>query len=56
MTEPQLDGLSAQERDRLLKQTETIITKDSLSREIALRRIRDALRKSNAALAAGRRS
>jgi CheY-like chemotaxis protein len=46
-------NLDAEERERLLRQTETIIPKDSLSREIALRRIRDALRKSNAAINGG---
>ena len=39
--------LDQQERDRLLQQTEVILSKESLSREIAIRRIRDALRKAD---------
>jgi signal transduction histidine kinase/CheY-like chemotaxis protein len=38
--------LDQQERERLLQQTEVILSKESLSREIAIRRIRDALRKA----------
>ena len=38
--------LDAQDRDRLARQTEVILSKDSLSRELAINRIRDALRKS----------
>jgi signal transduction histidine kinase/CheY-like chemotaxis protein len=38
--------LDPQERERLLQQTEVILSKESLSREIAIRRIRDALRKA----------
>jgi signal transduction histidine kinase/response regulator RpfG family c-di-GMP phosphodiesterase len=39
--------LDQQERERLLQQTEVILSKQSLSREIAIRRIRDALRKAD---------
>jgi signal transduction histidine kinase/CheY-like chemotaxis protein len=39
--------LDQQDRERLLRQTETILSKESLSREIAIRRIRDALRKAD---------
>jgi hypothetical protein len=39
--------LDQQERERLLQQTEVILSKESLSREIAIRRIRDALRKAD---------
>jgi signal transduction histidine kinase/CheY-like chemotaxis protein len=37
-------NLSAEERARLSRQTEVILSKESLSREIAIKRIRDALR------------
>lgn len=39
--------LSPHERERLARQTEVILSKDSLSREIAIRRIRDALTKAD---------
>ena len=39
--------LDQQDRERLLQQTEVILSKESLSREIAIRRIRDALRKAD---------
>lgn len=38
--------LNAQERERLAQQSEVILSKDSLSRELAINRIRDALRKA----------
>jgi signal transduction histidine kinase/CheY-like chemotaxis protein len=38
--------LDAGDRERLAQQTETILSKDSLSRELAINRIRDALRKA----------
>jgi hypothetical protein len=34
-------------RERLARQTEVILSKDSLSRELAINRIRDALRKAD---------
>lgn len=38
--------LEAGDRERLARQTEVILSKDSLSRELAINRIRDALRKA----------
>ncbi|WP_232379416.1 response regulator [Polyangium fumosum] len=38
--------LEPSERERLVAETEAILSKDSLSREIAIHRIRDALRKA----------
>ena len=38
--------LDARDRERLAQQTEVILSKDSLSRELAINRIRDALRKA----------
>jgi CheY-like chemotaxis protein len=40
-------NLDTQERERLERQTEAVLSKESLSREIAIRRIRDALRKAD---------
>jgi CheY-like chemotaxis protein len=39
-------NLDAKERERLAAQTEVILSKESLSRELAINRIRDALRKA----------
>ena len=38
--------LNAQDRERLARQSEVILSKESLSRELAINRIRDALRKA----------
>jgi CheY-like chemotaxis protein len=40
-------ALGVEERERLAAETEAIISKEHLSRELAINRIRDALRKSN---------
>ncbi len=45
--------LDAQERDRLARQTEVILSKEKLSRELAINRIRDALRKAGMASQSG---
>jgi signal transduction histidine kinase/CheY-like chemotaxis protein len=44
--------LAPQDRERLAAQTESIVPKESLSRELAINRIRDALRKAGAGVRA----